>query len=276
MRQIITLLLAALVTSIVKAETPQTAINAIVRSRPAVNRMIWYWYDKAGQRESLRLRIQTDRENLTADEIDRLRQSFMTVWSSTDFSAGEGLIYMGPDTMSMTITGNEKMATFDLGRASISADYAFNASAKMSGPAPDFADLLSAFGSVRAGKAVETTDVLYTGFMPGIVFTFQRGQGAGWTRGVRTTIAGASMADFNLLRGAMRKFIGSKVPVTVFDRTLCVMVKSESTPAFYAVGFDPATHQLNFLSATVENEICVPLDWQKIDYITNTEIRYRQ
>ncbi|MCM1028609.1 MAG: hypothetical protein NC342_03405 [Pseudoflavonifractor sp.] len=48
-----------------------------------------------------------------------------------------------------------------------------------------------------------------------------------------------------------------------------VMVKGETTPDFYAIGYDPKTKTLNFLHAKVENEICIPHDWQAIDYLTN-------
>ncbi len=84
------------------------------------------------------------------------------------------------------------------------------------------------------------------------------------------------MEDFRIMRAAIRRFIGSKVPVTVFDRTWQVLVKSESTPDFYAVGYDPETKQMNFLHALVEDQICIPLDWQKIDYLTDKEIQYNR
>ena len=67
----------------------------------------------------------------------------------------------------------------------------------------------------------------------------------------------------------MRSFIGSKVPVTVFDRTWLVMLKNENGPQFYAVGYNPSAKVMNILVATVENEICIPALWQELDYLTD-------
>lgn len=273
MKRIFTLLILVLTSVSVWAETPQSTISAMIEKYPTANRKVWYYFDEADGREYMRLQIWSRRRVLSDSDVDKLKDSFCNLWSVTDFSREHGVQYLGPDTISITVNG-DRSAAFDLGRSTLSADYAFNAPAKMRSSKPDFGHLLGIFEKVKVGRKAITKQVKYTGFKHGITFTFQRDKGRGWTQGERTTVYGASLEDFRLLRSAIRRFIGSKVPVTVFDRTWQVLVKSESTPDFYAVGYDPKTRQLNFLQATVEDQICIPLDWQKIDYLTNSEVKY--
>ncbi len=275
MRQLLTLFIIALTSVTAMAESPQIVINALIERYPTAKRMVWYYFDESESREYLRVQFVQRRRALDTAEIDRLKKSFLDLWGATDFTRAQGAQFMGPDTMSMTING-ERAAVFDLGKSTVSADYAFNVAARMRSPKPDFTGLLNAFEKVSAGHTTKSVPVKYTGFKPGVTFTFQRDKGRGWTQGERTTVYGASMEDFRIMRAAIRRFIGSKVPVTVFDRTWQVLVKSESTPDFYAVGYDPETKQMNFLHALVEDQICIPLDWQKIDYLTDKEIQYNR
>lgn len=275
MKQLLTLLTLIILSAHAIAESPQNLINGLIDKHPEAKRMVWYYFDRAESREYLRLQFSQRRSSLTSADVDRLRTSFLDLWNTTDFTRAQGAQFMGPDTISITIDG-PRSAVFDLGRSTLSADYAFSASAQIRHTAPDFSNLIKTFEKIKGAHRTSSTPVKYTGFKPGVRFTLQRGDGRGWTQGERTTIYGASIDDFYHLRNAIRRFIGSKVSVTVFDRTWQVMVKSESTPDFYAVGYDPATKRLNFLHATVEDQICIPLDWQKIDYLTNKEIKYNR
>lgn len=257
----------------VMAVTPQQEISVLIEKYPTAKRKVWYYFDNNAQREYLRLQLWLERKSVKHDNIEQLKSSFQELWNNTDFTTSRGAQYIGPDTISITIDGN-RAAAFDLGLNTISADYAFNTKSVSRGSKPDFNHLIHAFEQVMKGHKVSSCQVKYTGFRNGITFTFQRGNGNGWTSGMRTTIYDASMEDFRKLRSSIRRFIGAKVPVTVYDRTWVVMVKSESTPEFFAVGYNPESKQLNFLKASVEDQICIPLDWQKIDYLTNNEIRY--
>lgn len=272
LRKII-LCVAILTATLASAVTPQHEISALVEKYPTMPRKIWYFYDSNSRSEYMRLQIWSSRSAVADDDVKRLKASFCDLWSATDFGKSVGSQYLGPDTVSITIKGN-KTAAFDLSKNSIVADYAFNTSSKPRGDKPDFKPLEETFENIRTGHKTASTPVRYTGFKSGVTFTFHRGQGRGWTTGTRTTVYGASMKDFRLLRAAIRRFIGSKVPITVYDRTWQVLIKSESSPDFYAVGYDPETKQLNFLHATFEDQICIPLDWQRIDYITNDEIKF--
>lgn len=254
------------------AQSPQGVISSIIRKHPMIERRVWYCYDESSGREYLRQQIWPQRHAVSAEDIEKLKASFLYVWSITDFNRDQGAQYLGPDTVSITIDGN-RSAAFDLGKSALSADYAFSVAAKERGSKPDFSNLLKVFEKVKAGHKTTVKKVKYTGYK-NCRFVFQRGKGSGWTQGTRTTVYGASFEDFRALRAAMRKFIGSKVPVTVFDYTWQVLVKSESTPYVYAIGYNQKTKQLNFLQATVEDEICIPYEWQKIDYKTNSETTY--
>ena len=254
------------------AQSPQGIISAMIEKYPTANRRVWYFFDAAADREYLRLQIWSQRSIFSEAEVNKLKDSFVHIWNTTDFTRDTGTQYLGPDTLSITIDGN-KTAAFDLGKSTLSADYAFSVASKERGSKPDFSNLLNVFEKVKTGHNTVAKEVKYTGHK-GIWYIFQRDDGNGWTQGKRTTVYGASLEDFRMLRTAIRRFIGSKVPVTVFDYTWQVLIKSESTPYVYAIGYNPDTRQLNFLQATVEDEICIPYDWQKIDYLTNTETKY--
>ena len=267
-----TLLIIVVLTSLwACAQSPQGVISSLIRKYPTAERRVWYYYDAQGGREYLRQQIWPKRNAVSADEIAKLKASFLYLWNTTDFNREQGAQYLGPDTMSITIKGI-RTAAFDLGKSTLSADYAFSAAAKMRTPKPDFSHLLKEFEKVKGSHKTTVKKVKYTG--DNGYFTFQRGKGRGWTQGTRTTVYDVSFEDYQALRAAVRKFIGSKVPVTVFDYTWRVMVKSESTPYVFAIGYNQKTRQLNFLQATVEDEICIPYDWQTIDYLTDKETIY--
>lgn len=273
MKRTVSLLIVALTSLWACAQSPQGVISSIIRRYPTTERRVWYFYDKSAGREYLRQQIWPKRRAVSADDIEKLKASFLYVWNITDFTHSQGAQYLGPDTVSITINGN-RTAAFDLGKSTLSADYALSAAVKMRASKPDFSHLLKEFKRVKVGHKTIVKKVKYTGYK-NCWFIFQRGNGSGWTQGTRTTIYGASFRDFQTLRAAMRKFIGSKVPITVFDYTWQVLVKSESIPYVYAIGYNQKTKQLNFLQATVEDEICIPYDWQNIDYLTNKELKYK-
>lgn len=246
-----------------------TAVEAITKKYPRENRVVWYYYNINNRTAFLRRQFDAPRAKLAATDIDRLRHSFLSAWAATDFNKSKGVQILGPDTTSITISGSPS-AAFDQGPNVVSAEY-FTKTPGIPSRAskPDFTAIESAFKHAAANRRTKDTKVQYTGFKPGINFVFQRGQGRGWTRGVRTSIPNATLQDFESLRRVICSFIGQAVPVTVYDRTWQVMVKSETTPDFYAIGYDPTTRVLNLLHATIEDEICIPHDWQTIDYLTN-------
>lgn len=274
MKYLLAILILAMMPGYVGAESPQTVINDMIEKYPVMERTIWYFFDVHGSREYMSLKMRQQRGDMSPTDVERLRKTYLDLWANTDFTKAQGAQFIGPDTISLTLNGNHA-AVFDLGSSTVSANYAFNAAAKKQGQKPDFTQLLKVFEKTKSRRRVSTTQVRYTGFKRGMTFVFQRGGGRGWTQGERTTVYGASMTDFQNLRAAIRRFIGSKVPVTVFDRTWEVLVKSESTPDFFALGYDSTTKQLSFLHATVEDEICVPLGWQTIDYLTNNEVKHK-
>ncbi|MDE6610629.1 MAG: hypothetical protein K2K33_08765, partial [Muribaculaceae bacterium] len=176
--------------------------------------------------------------------------------------------YVSRDSMSTTVKATVTGA-FDLGPSILAIDLGCKATKDHGVVTPDFHKLEASIKrALNAGNTKETK-VKYTGFKAGILYVFQRGHGKGWTAGTRYTIKNASRNDFEMIRKEIVSFIGSKKAVTVFDRKWQTMVKSETTPSFYAVGYDPSTKTLNILKATIEDEICVPYDWQTRDYLTN-------
>ena len=176
--------------------------------------------------------------------------------------------YVAPDTVSYTVEGYQS-GSLDIGPETLEVDLGQCHPAAAIAKQPDFARLIKAITPFATRNGVTETKVKYTGFKSGYLFTFHRGTGKGWTTGTRYTIKNATRSDFESLREIINSFIGSKMPVTVFDRTWLVMLKNENGPQFYAVGYDPSTKVMNILVATVENEICIPALWQELDYLTD-------
>ena len=214
-----------------------------------------------------------NRSKIKTEDITRAQNFYEHLYMQTFSAIKEGKDntisqYATVDSISYTIKGSLS-GSFDLGSTLIDIDLGNKEQATSTIKNPDFRKLEAIICKITAGQNVQAKEVKYTGFKRGIIFVFQRGKGKGWTSGIRYTINNASLEDFERVRDAICSFIGSKAPVTVFDRTWQTMVKSETTPSFYAVGYDPSTKTINILKATVESEICIPFDWQKIDYLTD-------
>lgn len=249
------------------------AISTVIENYPSCYRRVYYYFDHENETEYNRIQFSSERKNLKDDEIKAIQDYYDSLYARTLASVRSGndyelSQYVSCDSISTTVRATVSGA-FDLGSSTLSIDLGCKTTKDHGAVTPDFHKLESAIkNAVAVGNAKETK-VKYTGLKRGILYVFQRGYGKGWTAGTRYTIKNASRNDFETIRKEIVSFIGSKKAVTVFDRTWQTMVKSENTPSFYAVGYDPSTKTLNILKATVENEICIPYDWQTRDYLTN-------
>lgn len=264
MRLLLTLLTLLTATTI-RAQIPQL-LSQMIEKYPSASRRVWYYYNRSDGSQYDRIYFSALRRNINATDLSRLTDSYLSEFNRTDFSKATGTLYRSPDSTSVTIKGAE-VFTFDLGPKELSAEWGHETKGSRKWTKPDFRPLTEAFALISKTHRSKNTNVSYTGFPPGIRFTFHRGQGKGLTKGVRTTLYNVSPSDYEKLRRLMLNFIGKPVPVTVFDYPEYTMVKSESTPDFYAVGYNPTTKVLNFLHATVENEICIPQNWQTLDHL---------
>lgn len=264
MRILFTILLY-LTTVSIHAQIPELLGN-LIEKYPSVYRRVWYFYDHKDNMEYYRTQFSGSRKSISEIDISKITSAYLTEWNKTDFNKATGTQYRGPDSLSLTIKGPYVMA-MDLSPTEISTDWGRKVKSHKRWQQPMFKPIVNAFDLISKEHKTRTVEVSYTGFPKGILFVFHRGRGRGLTKGKRTTVYDVSLADFKKVRQTILDFIGKGVPVTVFDRTWQTMVKSESTSDFYAVGYDPTKKILNFLHATIENEICIPYDWQTINHL---------
>lgn len=249
------------------------AISTIIENYPSCYRRVYYYYNHENETEYNRIQFSSERKNLKNNEIMAIQDFYDSLYAKTLASVRSGhdyelSQYVSRDSISTTVKAAVTGA-FDLGSTTLDIDLGCKLTKDHGAVTPDFHKLEASIKrALDVGNAKETK-VKYTGLKEGILYVFQRGHGKGWTAGTRYTIKNASRDDFEMIRKEIVSFIGSKKAVTVFDRTWQTMVKSETTPSFYAVGYDPSTKTLNILKATIENEICIPYDWQTRDYLTN-------
>lgn len=249
----------------VKAQVPDN-LDRLIEKYPSAFRVVWYYYNDKDQIGYYNTRFESPINLIKNDDMSEITETYLKEWTNTDFAKATGALFRSPDSLSVTIKGNAMMA-LDAGKSKISADWGCEKRNGKKTIRPDFKPLEDAFELISSGHKSKTTNVSYSGFARGVNFVFQRGQGKGLTSGRRTTLYGVSYREYNVIRNEIRKFIGKPTPVTVFDRTWQTMVKSEVTTDFFSVGYDPKTQVLNFLHAKVEDEICIPLDWQTRDYL---------
>lgn len=264
MRALLTILLFITAASL-HAEIP-VILGNMIEKYPSAYRRVWYYFDHYDNMEYYRTQFSAPRATISNSDISLVSNAYFNEWKITDFKNAVGTQYLSPDSSSITIKGPCVMA-MDLGPSTISTDWGREVKCRKKWEQPVLDPIVRAFEQIKKGHRCRTVKVSYTGFPKGITFVFHRGTGRGLTSGERTTVHNVSLSDFQKVRKAILDFIGLPVPVTVFDRTWQTMIKSETSPDFYAVGYDPQEKVLNFLKCSVENEICIPFNWQTINHI---------
>lgn len=262
MKKLITLLLLFSVSTI-HGQFPGL-LNRMIEKYPSAYRRVWYYYDVNNGMEYYRTQFQSSRDEMQPADINELKRAYLNEWNVTDFQNTTGTQYRSPDSLSLTLRSAD-IISFDLGPRIMAADWGREVKSRAKAQKPTFAKLEKTFDSMQKKYKSKVEKVSYTGFPQGILFVFHRGKGRGMTSGNRITLYGVPLSEYEKLRSIIRSYIGQPMPVTVFDRTWMVMVKNETTPDFYTVGYDPVKKTLNFLHATVEDEICIPYDWQTIN-----------
>ncbi|MDE6534672.1 MAG: hypothetical protein K2K82_01535 [Muribaculaceae bacterium] len=124
----------------------------------------------------------------------------------------------------------------------------------------------SVFNELKTREGITEIEVQYSGSFSDDCrgFMFQRGKGNGWTKGPRLMIPNVSADE-------AARFL------TIFENseaeTGWVSRRHNNRATFdeparmgYAMDYDDDTRTLYFLRATVEDEICIPMDWTVRDY----------
>ncbi len=124
----------------------------------------------------------------------------------------------------------------------------------------------SLYNALAARKPVMATEVKYSGTFgpdcPG--FFFQQPDGEGWTQGVRLTLAqispdeGARLLDiFDRCEEEVDFVMSQNAKRAVHDTDHSLV---------YVGYYDKANRTFYFLRATVEDKVCIPIDWPTRDY----------
>ena len=135
--------------------------------------------------------------------------------------------------------------------------------------------LANVFKSLLSAPTAIVTDVSYTGDFSSecSAFAWQRAGGAGWTRGKRITVTGNYSDEFDRIKSLFNQFSQQQ-------RVICeetdVATYFEKSRTFYGVEWDKASRHLNFLKATAEQSICIPIDWATRDYYKGPQPRPRK
>lgn len=140
---------------------------------------------------------------------------------------------------------------------------AVSAGAEAHGP------LDSVFNTLKCRPQAEVVEVSYSGtFSPEMKnfpgFLFQRGEGRGWTKGVRLAIADTDADEAKRIQAAFDaagKDLGAIVRHGMTRTCL-----DEKTNTAYSFDYNPDTKRLYLLRADVEDQVCIPADWPTRDY----------
>lgn len=264
-------------------------VKRMIRKYPAaVHRMEYRCTPDSGKRtfREVRYDFRMRRDAMQASDVRALKDVCDKAWKAASPKTDRMMKYAYGDSLCSTLVyrvkqplrsnllrhdapqafwGNDGFLLFDLG------EYVSVVLDKVERPAEtprgaDFAPLNSALAQLCRGRSVDETPVRYTGHVGS--FVFQRRNGNGWTRGVRHTVQGVDEADFGRLREAFMRYWESGEAVNLIVRNREIMMKSESGPDFFIASFNPA-RTLHFLTATVEDEICVPTGWETMDFFNN-------
>lgn len=217
---------------------------------------------------------------LTKEELERTRLAIDTEWNHVKQGKAGGVRYEMNDSINCTlifkdstiITPSLKNSGYMM--LSMGKQLAITVqecSMKPGLPAtPDFTLLREELNNIARNAGATSTQVRYTGSNG--YFIFQRGEGKGWTTGIRHVVQKADETHFLRLWNLFDRYMKGTSAVNIIRRNREVMVKNERGREFFITSFSP-TGRLSFLLANVENQICIPMNWERIDYFNNGEIR---
>lgn len=118
----------------------------------------------------------------------------------------------------------------------------------------------------------QITDVKFTGNdfeKAGGGFIWQRGDGAGWTKGKRLVISKADTVKVAVVRQTFMN-LAKKQRVNIQGR-LCASTFMEDVRTIYAYEYDKVQNTLYFLRAKAEQQVSVPISWKTADVVNATK-----
>lgn len=124
----------------------------------------------------------------------------------------------------------------------------------------------SVFDSLRNLPGVTAVNVRYTGTFDGRIqgFMYHRGTGNGWTKGTRVSCPDVTPEMAEAIFDVFDRSASEVGHITRLetDRACC----DDSNMIGYACHYNNENGSLQFLRATVEDQICIPHDWYERDF----------
>lgn len=224
--------------------------------------------------------IHIDRSRLTKGEMERLWRAFEAEWACVKQGKAGGARYEMNDSVNCTLIfkdsatiapplKNNGYMVLNIGRQ-LSVTVQKVTLQPGLPAAPDFTSLQEALQTTAQQLKAISTPVRYTGSNGR--FLFQRARGTGWTTGTRHVVKNASETHFRLLWNLFDRYMQGGCAVNIIRRNHEVMVKNEAGREFFVTSYN-AEKTLSFLLAQVEDQICIPMNWEQIDYFNNGEIK---
>lgn len=275
-------------------ENMMKTVRRLIRDYPSARHRIEYRYEPEDSGRALhevRFDFRIHRDSLRPADSEALMKLYAKAWDAANPRTDRMQQYAHRDSICSTIVygaeedkdvnlqhrgnlyqfwGGPGYLLFDAGREMAVVADKLEYISRMPRK-PDFNDIMNVVDSLCKGHRVKETAVRYTGHEGS--FVFQRTKGRGWTRGRRYTVEGCTRTNFDLLRNAFMARFEGKEAVDLIAYNDEIMLKSEMGPEFFIASFrDGGT--LYFLSATVEDEICIPKDWEHTDCYNNGRVAY--
>lgn len=126
------------------------------------------------------------------------------------------------------------------------------------------------YTALRQQPGVSMDSVKYTGndFSKSGGFAWQQGEGRGWTTGCRLTLHDVKPEEVKKIREHFASL--SEVQYVNLHYPYSAATFIESTLTVYLYDYNPEEKILYFLKASTTGEICVPIQWTKLNYFSST------
>lgn len=288
------LILTMLLTAIGLVATAQDAImltlQQMMKKYPSADCRMEYRYIPSDEKPpmfELRYEFGIGRQDIDPTDLKTIIGLYEKAWQSSDPKKDQMQRYAHKDSICSTIIyrskqnnygnllnhrrmvfwGNPGFLLFDLGKyVTMTADKI--EPTKHTPQKFDPANILNLVDKLSKNHTTKKTAVRFTGQYG--YFLMQRGSGRGWTHGHRYTIEDCTRQDFERLRQAFHTHFDNKEAVNLIDYNHLVQLKHEQGPEIFVVTMRHNT--IYFLSATVENEVCIPMDWETVNCYNNGEV----
>lgn len=297
-RILLTLLFGAIIMTSRAQEDIAKVTERLIDAYPDALHRIEYRYeqkDSNAVRQEVRYDFKSRRDALSAADAELLLKTYEEAWKNVNPATNKCVRYAYKDTICSTIVynpnkplnnelmnhlnvsafwgGNNGYLLFDAGEY---FSVVTNKTMRSEGEAAvaDFSPIMQAFKKISRGRGVDSVRVRFTGKRGS--FLFQRGEGKGWTTGMRYSIKDGNKADYLALQKVFMSFMNSKKAVNLIKYNHSVMIKDEVGKRFLIASLNrlKPDRSVNFMCATFDDEICIPVNWEFTDFFNNGVTEY--